>query len=114
MLIRVETAPINPSDKMHLKGSYGDRSRIKEGPIGTGFEGSGQVSKLGEGVDAKFENAKVGFFDEVHSPTFTGSFAQYIVRNAADVIAFPESVEYNDIGSVFVNPLTVTGFIDVA
>ena len=57
---------------------------------------------------------KVAFSQDVHSPDYTGTFAQYIVLPATGVVPMPDTVEYNDICAAFVNPLTVCGFIDVA
>ena len=114
VLIRVESAPINPSDTIHLGGLYGDLKRIKAGPIRVGFEGAGQIVKLGEGSPEALLNSKCGFSSDVHSPTYIGSWGQYFIGEVKGICPFPEHVEYNVIASYAVNPLTVCGFVDVA
>ena len=69
--------------------------------------------KLGEGVDEKFLNAKVGFCDDPHGANYTGTYAQYNVMTTNRVFIFPDNLEYNQICSIFVNPVTVCGFVDV-
>ncbi len=44
VLIRVEAAPINPSDTSNLKGNYSSGQKL---PCTPGFEGSGYVVKSG-------------------------------------------------------------------
>lgn len=43
ILIKVEAAPINPSDQYLATGNYGIKELLQEPPIGVGFEGSGVV-----------------------------------------------------------------------
>ena len=57
---------------------------------------------------------RVAFSQNVHSPTYTGVWRQYTYQPAADVIPFPDEVDFEVICANFVNPLTACGFVDTA
>ena len=43
ILVKVEAAPINPSDQYLATGNYGVKELLQEPPTGVGFEGAGVV-----------------------------------------------------------------------
>ena len=47
VLVKIEAAPINPSDIVFLKGLYGSKKPL---PVVPGFEGSGTVVENGGGM----------------------------------------------------------------
>ena len=49
-LIKMHAAPINPSDFGFIRGTYGNQALQREPPVVLGFEGSGTVTAVGEGV----------------------------------------------------------------
>ncbi len=75
VLIKVEAAPINPSDQMHILGLYGRPKQLPPLPHSIGGEGSGRVVKLGRGVDAFWLNKKVTFMCDPHAPRKQGSWS---------------------------------------
>jgi NADPH:quinone reductase-like Zn-dependent oxidoreductase len=111
VLIRVEAAPVNPSDRGLLKGLYGNPEK-QILPIKLGLEGSGQIEAIGEDVDEELLNKKVAYSSDCHSANHSGAWVQYALASAAMIIPFPDTAEYNDICSFFVNPLTVCGFVN--
>jgi NADPH:quinone reductase-like Zn-dependent oxidoreductase len=110
VLIRVEAAPINPSDTGLLAGFYGNADK-QVLPIRIGSEGSGEIEQVGEGVPEALLNKRVAYSTDCHDPHHSGSWVQYAVVSAAMVIPFPDGTNFNDICSFFVNPLTACGFM---
>lgn len=41
--MKVEAAPINPSDQEFTNGNYGIKEKLPQAPCGVGFEGAGTV-----------------------------------------------------------------------
>lgn len=59
VLVKVEAAPINPSDLLYIDGKYGKQAVF---PVVLGFEGSGVITKSGGGVYADtLVNKRVAF-----------------------------------------------------
>ncbi len=129
ILVRVEAAPINPSDIGLLLGAA-DVSTAKtwgtaEHPVLTfdipapymramagrvgqslpvGNEGAGTVIAAGAGADA-LVGRKVGMIGGA-------MYAQYRSVKAADCIVLPEGASAADGASCFVNPLTALGMVE--
>jgi NADPH:quinone reductase len=127
ILIKVEAAPINPSDLGLLLGAA-DLSTLKtaggkvtaqvppqfmramaarvDQPLPVGNEGAGTVIAAGPGAAAQ---ALVG----KRVATFGGAmYAQYRTVQAGDVLALPADATAADGASCFVNPLTALGFVE--
>jgi len=108
VLIKVEAAPVNPSD-------YG--RWLQPPPSGTfapqpiGNEGSGVVVMSGGGLLAnRLVGKNVGF---VGLPKGQGSYSEYVTADAAtSVYPLPASVDPKDAASFFVNPYTAVGILD--
>ena len=112
VLIKIYAAPVNPSDYFMAQGDYGVRSRFKHKIMGVGFEGSGQIVGVGEGIPETMIGQKVAFGQDVYSKDFHGSYSEYIVYRYDLCLPFDKSVEYDSICASYVNPLTACAFID--
>ena len=131
VIVRVEAAPINPSDLGLLLGpadlstmmSRGTAERpelVFEVPKGrmaalaprmsqslpVGNEGAGTVIAAGENAKA-LEGRRVGMLGGA-------MYADYRKLRVRDVVALPEGATAADGASMFVNPLTALGFIETA
>lgn len=131
VIVRVEAAPINPSDLGLLLGpadistlrATGVPGRpalafdVPQGRLGSvrarlgqslavGNEGAGTVIAAGESVKS-LEGKRVGMLG--------GSmYADYRKLKARDVVPLPEGASAADGASMFVNPLTALGFVETA
>jgi NADPH:quinone reductase-like Zn-dependent oxidoreductase len=131
IIVRVEAAPINPSDVGLMVGP-GDLSTLRsvgsdawpvllldipehrksivaariDQPFVVGNEGAGTVIVAGAGCQALLDK-RVGMFG--------GSmFADYRKINAKDVVLLPQDATAADGAAMFVNPLTALGFVETA
>jgi len=95
-------------------GMYGIKELITQTELGVGFEGAGVVTEVHESVDASLIGKTVAFSQNVHSPTFQGTWRQYIFEDAKNVVPFPEGIQPNQAFASFVNPLTVLAILDFA
>lgn len=110
VLIKVEVAPINPSDLSTFNGTYNAAAR-EELPAQLGYEGSGTVVGTGGGLLAWLVKGKrVGFVVKGGGR----SYAEYAVVPATQVVALPDDVTFEEGCSCFVNPLTAVSFIEIA
>ncbi|AXY24641.1 quinone oxidoreductase [Suicoccus acidiformans] len=89
--IQVMTAGLNPNDLYTMKGDYA--AYIPELPYMPGYDGSGIVDALGEGVQFLKQGERV-FFTGFLADVKTGSLAEYIVIDAAVVHALPEELTF--------------------
>jgi NADPH2:quinone reductase len=125
VLVRVEAAPLNPSDiAVLLSGATVAQGRregdalvvpLPEGarslltarigqPTIVGNEGSGVVVATGPGAEA-LAGQTVGFLSG-------GSYAEYRVVPAMMCLPLPEGTDVRDGASCFVNPLTALGMVE--
>jgi NADPH:quinone reductase-like Zn-dependent oxidoreductase len=93
--VRVKASPVNPSDVAFVQGGYGIRPQL---PSGAGFEGSGVVEAVGEGVGLPV-GTRVSF-------TGIGAWAEQVVVSARAVMPLPDALPFEVGAQVFVNPLT--------
>lgn len=108
ILVKIHSAPINPSDIMFSIGYY---PAGKTFPVAIGFEGSGLVVAAGD--DPKSQallNKKVCFF-ATGTPETPGSWAEYTVIQNSKAMPLPEGLDYESGAACLVNPLTVEGFV---
>jgi NADPH2:quinone reductase len=125
VLIRVEAAPLNPSDiAVLLSGATVAQARrdgdalvapLPEGarsmltarigqPTIVGNEGAGVVVATGAGAEA-LDGKTVGFLGG-------GAYAEYRVVPAMMCLPLPEGTDPRDGASCFVNPLTALGMVE--
>jgi len=103
VLVRIDYAPINPSDLGTAFGGYGGA----EGKTRVGFEGSGVIAAIGENLKVPH---KVG--EKVHVKG-VGTWAQYIVTDSESVWPIIAKVSQEEAACHFVNPATVVCMADV-
>jgi NADPH:quinone reductase-like Zn-dependent oxidoreductase len=131
VIVKVEAAPINPSDLGLLLGpanvSTLRASGTAERPLlafevprerlaavrarlgqslAVGNEGAGTVIASGENAKS-LQNRRVGMIGG-------GMYADYRKLKARDVVPLPEGASAADGASMFVNPLTALGFVETA
>src|ERR671930_573587 len=106
--IRVQAAPIHPTDLHIMRGRYGFSPEL---PAVLGMECVGVVDALGDGV----ETVAVG--ERVITVGITGTWQQYLVADAARVVAVPDQMSTSTAAQLLTNPLTalllVTSKLDV-
>jgi len=108
VLVKVEASPINPSDVLFLKGYYPTQ---KPFPCTPGFEGSGTVVEIGEGLE-QFDllNKRVSLVAGFDSPY--GCWSEYTLVEAKLVIKLNDDVTFEQGSSFFINPVTVLMFME--
>ena len=107
LLIKVQAAPVNPSDVMHLAGLYDNDSY----PAPTGFEGAGVVVAAGEGViGCTYGRLMLGQRVALATPK-GGSWAQYATVDALEAFPLPADVGVDEGSAAIVNPMTVVGML---
>ncbi|HEY1887331.1 MAG TPA: NADH oxidase, partial [Roseiarcus sp.] len=130
VVVRIEAAPLNPSDIGTLLGQA-DVATLRAGggpgipgaeadvpaarlaalagrldrPIPVGNEGAGVVVEAGASAQALLGRT-------VAIAPFGGSYATYRTVKARDCVALPEGTSARDGASAFVNPLTALGMTE--
>ncbi len=89
--------PINPSDVLQVRGVYGRRPPL---PAIAGLEGLSLVDALGQGVSGY----SIG--QRVVPLGLQGSWADYVVTQADNLVAIPDGLSDEAAAQVIVNPLT--------
>ncbi|MBN2747548.1 MAG: zinc-binding dehydrogenase [Bacteroidales bacterium] len=109
VLVKMHYASINPSDLSFLQGSYAEKP---EYPIVPGIEGSGEVVASGGGFLANLRKGKiVACTKSAHN---SGTWAEYLITSASNVVPLPKGIESKSGASMLVNPLTAVSFIHLA
>lgn len=106
VLVKMHSAPINPSDLMFLRGLYGIKKKL---PTIPGFEGSGTISALGDGVSGW----KVGDRVSVTAPRSYGCWAEYMPAPVETLIRLHDDITLEEGSMIFVNPLTAYALLDM-
>jgi len=108
VLVKIHAAPINPSDLGFIRGSY----VRKDLPVVAGFEGSGVVVATGGGFGAR---ALLGRRVACAAPPDgDGTWAEYMATPASSCVPLLPSVELDAGATLFINPMTAWGLLDVA
>ena len=97
VLVKMRARPINPSDVLTVRGLYGS---LPVPPATPGLEGMGEVAALGEGVS----HLRAG--QRVIPLGVAGTWQEFIVAPAAQLIPVPDSVSDQTAAQFVVNPLT--------
>jgi NADPH2:quinone reductase len=97
VLVKMRVRPINPSDLLTVRGLYGS---LPVPPATPGLEGMGEVAELGEGVT----HLRAG--QRVIPLGVAGTWAEFIVAPAAQLIPVPDAVGDRAAAQFVVNPLT--------
>ena len=95
VLIKVECAPINPSDIYYMRGKYSGSYNF---PLVTGGEGSGTVIGYGGGWLAwSLMGKRVSFCKMAEKPgkfTANGSFAEFTVTSAYNCLTLDQNTSF--------------------
>jgi len=111
VLVQVHRSPVNPSDLSVLSGRY------PSGPLphGLGREGSGLVIMSGGGEEADgLVGKRVGVSAGTDASRPSHIWAEYTVVPVSTCVVLPDDVSYEQGCALFVNPLTVIGFVNIA
>ncbi len=104
VLVRMLASPINPSDLMYIAGKYGLKPAF---PATPGFEGAGIVEATGGGLLGWLRKGKrVAVISDRN-----GTWAEYTVTKARQVIPVPDDISDEQAATFFVNPATVVVMI---
>ena len=109
LLVRIEAAPCNPSDLLLLQGKYGS---LKTLPTVPGWEGAGTVVASGGGPLAWWLMGKRVACGQQEDRD--GTWAQYVVANAAECIPLKRQLCMKQAASLIINPLTAMGLLETA
>jgi NADPH2:quinone reductase len=97
VLVKMRARPINPSDLLTVRGLYGS---LPVPPATPGVEGMGEVAEVGEGVG----HLRAG--QRVIPLGVAGTWQEFIVAPAAQLIPVPDAVSDQTAAQFVVNPLT--------
>mmetsp|Transcript_27197 Transcript_27197/g.28264 ORF Transcript_27197/g.28264 Transcript_27197/m.28264 type:complete len:343 (+) Transcript_27197:18-1046(+) len=109
-LVKVMGTTILPADLFFVAGQYG--THIPDLPLVPGFEGSGIIEAVGEGVDKSVIGKRCSILADQFAKEFRGTWAQYHITNSQLITIFNDDVPYDRIICSNVNPLTAVGFLD--
>ena len=109
VLVRIEAAPCNPSDLLLLQGKYGS---LKTLPTVPGWEGAGTVVASGGGPLAWWLMGKRVACGQQEDRD--GTWAQYVVANAAECIPLKRQLCMKQAASLIINPLTAMALLETA
>ncbi|CAI2373145.1 unnamed protein product [Moneuplotes crassus] len=119
VLIKVEAAPINPSDLHLIEGKYAEFVDFQY-PFVPGWEGSGTVIESGGGFMGWYLRGKRVAFSKCQEDQEEGSlikiggaYGQYCVTDARQCVPLPDSVSFEQGSSFFVNPMTAIGMVEI-
>ena len=106
--VRMLASPINPSDLLFVRGSYGPRGKL---PVTPGFEGVGVIDAVGPGLLKHLRGLRVGRRVGVLRGT-TGNWRQSVVLPARFAVPIPDDIPTEQAASFFVNPATVVAMVE--
>ncbi|KAH9086493.1 hypothetical protein LEN26_020051 [Aphanomyces euteiches] len=108
VLIKVESAAINPSNLSALQGLYASSASTPL-PELLGTEGCGTVVAVGGGLWPWWISGK-----RVATMVSSGMWAEYVVADALQCVVLPDDVSFEEGTSCFANPLTAISFVQIA
>ncbi len=107
VLVRMEAAPVNPSDLLLLQGLYGVRKKL---PTVPGWEGSGTVVASGGGLLSRsLLGRRVACARQTDGD---GTWAEYFLTPARQCIPLHRAVDLEQGAASVVNPLTALGLME--
>src|SRR6266853_8891 len=99
VLISMEAAPINPSDFLYVRGTYGIRPAF---PSSVGAEGVGRVVKIGSKVDVALRGKRV-----LIMPTYEqGTWADQVVAPVRNLAPMSDEADPLQLSMIGINPVT--------
>lgn len=100
VLIKVDAAPVNPSDIAFLRGGYNIRRTL---PAVPGFEGAGTIVSVFDDGDSNLLGRKVCFFTQEEN---IGTWASYVAVNVENTVLLNSEIPVEQAACMFVNPFT--------
>jgi NADPH:quinone reductase-like Zn-dependent oxidoreductase len=99
VLVSMEAAPLNPSDFLFVRGSYGVRPAF---PSSVGAEGVGRVAKIGSKVDVALQGKLVLIL-----PTYEqGTWADQVVVPVRNIVPMSDEADLLQLSMIGINPAT--------
>jgi len=99
VLVSMEAAPLNPSDFLLVRGTYGVRPAF---PFSLGSEGVGRVAKTGSKVDLALQGKRVLIL-----PTYEqGTWADQVVVPLRNIVPMSEEADPLQLSMIGINPAT--------
>ena len=99
VLIAMEAAPLNPSDFLFVRGTYGVRPAF---PSSVGAEGVGRVAKIGSKVDVALQGKRVLII-----PTYEqGTWADQVVVPVRNLVPMSDEADPLQLSMIGINPAT--------
>jgi NADPH:quinone reductase-like Zn-dependent oxidoreductase len=99
VLISMESAPLNPSDFLFVRGMYGVRPAF---PSAVGAEGVGRVAKIGSKVDVALRGKRVLII-----PTYEqGTWADQVVAPVRNLVPMSDEADPLQLSMIGINPAT--------
>jgi NADPH:quinone reductase-like Zn-dependent oxidoreductase len=99
VLISMEAAPVNPSDFLFIRGTYGVRPAF---PSSVGAEGVGRVAKIGSTVDPTLRGKRALIL-----PTYEqGTWADEVVVPVRNIVPMSDEADPLQLSMMGINPAT--------
>jgi NADPH:quinone reductase-like Zn-dependent oxidoreductase len=99
VLVSMEAAPINPSDFLLVRGSYGVRPAL---PFSVGAEGVGRVTRTGSKVDVALQGKRALIL-----PTYEqGTWADQVVVAVRNIVPVSDEADPVQLSMIGINPAT--------
>src|ERR1700687_3961111 len=96
VLISMEAAPLNPSDFLFVRGTYGVRPAF---PSPIGAEGVGRVTKIGSRVDVALQGGRVLII-----PTYEqGTWADQVVAPVRNLVPMSDEADPLQLSMIGIN-----------
>ena len=111
VLVRMEAAPINPSDVMFIQGLYGFKKPL---PAIPGFEGSGTVVAAGSGMMPRVLPGRRVACAAAAPDIVGGTWAEYLVTSATLCVPLRKEVDMEQGANMLVNPVTAWALLEEA
>jgi NADPH2:quinone reductase len=105
---RMLASPINPSDLLMVRGSYGPHAKL---PATPGFEGVGVIDAVGRGLFKVIRGLRVGRRIGMLRGT-SGNWRESVVLPARYAVPIPDDIPTDQAASFFVNPATVVAMVE--
>jgi NADPH:quinone reductase-like Zn-dependent oxidoreductase len=97
VLVSMEAAPLNPSDFLFVRGTYGVRPAF---PSSVGAEGVGRAAKIGSKVDVALQSKRV-------LPTYEqGTWADQVVVPVRNLVPMSNEADPLQLSMIGINPAT--------
>jgi NADPH:quinone reductase len=109
VLIKMASAPINPSDLARIKSVTEHADRLTFIP---GIEGSGRVVGHGSGILPRLWQGKRVACTSYSNKS--GTWAEYMVTPASRCVPLPDEISDEQGSMLLVNPMTAVAFFDMA